>query len=266
MGPLRSIAGISLCLLIGCGHKEPPPAPASLFSTEQFADFQLVGVFPHDPEAFTQGLVSRRGRLYESTGLYGKSSLRQVALSSGGLLANVEVPHTYFAEGLTDWGNRLYQLTWKQGRCFVYNADSLELVTEHVYEGEGWGLTQDGRRLILSDGTDTLRFIDPESFTVQETLKVTRNGRPQGWLNELEYIEGRILANVWQSDQIVAIDPATGKILQEYDLSPLRARLPLTSKAEVLNGIARHPAKDTLLVTGKWWPNLFEIRLREGGD
>lgn len=267
MGPLRSIAGLCLCLLIGCGHNEtPPPASAGPSSPGQFPDFQLIATFPHDPEAFTQGLLSRHGMLYESTGLHGKSSLRKVELSTGRVLTNADVPPAFFAEGLADWSNRLYQLTWKQGRCFVYDATRLTLLQEHTYDGEGWGLTQNGQQLIMSDGTDTLRFMDPDTFTVQKTLKVTRNGRPQGGLNELEYVHGRILANVWQRDWVVAIDPATGHVLQAYDLSPLRSRLPLNARAGVLNGIARHPVNDTLLVTGKWWPRLFEIRLRKSGN
>lgn len=262
MGPLKFIPALGLCLLFGCGHKETSPAIPHDFSPGQFPDFQLLGSFPHDPEAFTQGLVWSDGALYESTGLYGKSSLRRVDLSTGQAVTAVKVPKHFFAEGLTYWGNRLFQLTWKQGRCFVYDIENLELLQEHIYEGEGWGLTQDGQRLIMSDGTDTLRFIDPETFTVQSTLNVTLNGKPQAALNELEFVHGRILANVWHSDSIIAIDPETGKVVQRYDLSPLRSRLDLGSRAEVLNGIALHPANGTLLVTGKQWPKLFEIQLR----
>lgn len=222
--------------------------------------YRVVKVYPHDPGAFTQGLIYLEGQLYESTGLNGRSSLRMTELATGKVQQRVPVAYQYFAEGLTHFSGKLYQLTWQSGKAFVYDRFSFKLLREHTYTGEGWGLTNDGKKLILSDGTAQLRFIDPVTFAVTSKLTVTDQGRPIDRLNELEYVRGEILANVWQTDLIARISPTTGKVLGWIDLSGLLT--PAESQGvDVLNGIAYDAKQDRLFVTGKLWPKLFEIKL-----
>jgi glutaminyl-peptide cyclotransferase len=225
--------------------------------------YEIVATYPHDPKAYTQGLVLHDGTLYESTGQYDASSLRKVELKKGKVKKKIDVPGQYFAEGMTILNGKIYQLTWQQGKCFVYDLKDFKLETEMAYEGEGWGLTTDGQSLILSDGTNRLRFIDPATFRVQKTLSILNNNVPLTELNELEYINGEIYANIWKTDNIVRLDPQTGRILAWIDLSGLRPAETLTSSENVLNGIAYDAANDRLYVTGKRWPNLFEIRLKK---
>ncbi len=226
--------------------------------------YRIVKVYPHDPKAFTQGLIYLDGHLYESTGLNGKSSLRMVDLSSGQVLQKHDLPSEYFGEGLTEWGSNLIQLTWTSHKAFVYDRFSFSLVRTFEYEGEGWGLTHDDQRLIMSDGTASLRFIDPKTFRVVRRLRVTdeRNHAIDN-LNELEYIRGEIYANVWHSDQIVRISPSSGKILGRIDLTGIIEQHELGGGDAVLNGIAYDKAGDRLFVTGKLWPKLFEIKVSE---
>jgi glutaminyl-peptide cyclotransferase len=229
---------------------------------QRFDSYRILHVYPHDPNAFTQGLVYIDGHLYESTGRGGKSSLRMVELSTGRVLQQYDLPAQYFGEGLTDWDGTLVQLTWKNGLAFVYDRFSFSLQRTLRYEGEGWGLTHDGKQLILSDGTPVLRFIDPHSFSVTRRLSVTDEaGRPLADVNELEYVHGEIYANVWHTDQIVRISPATGKVVGRIDLSRLMDKSELSDPEAVLNGIAYDPKTDSLLVTGKLWPKLFAIKI-----
>jgi glutamine cyclotransferase len=223
--------------------------------------YEVVNAYPHDPQAFTQGLVYRDGMLYESTGLNARSSLRKVRLETGEVLQQRRLEARYFAEGLTDWGNQLLQLTWETNIGFIYDLQTFEPVRTFTYAGEGWGLTHDGRRLILSDGTTALRFFDPE--TLQETGRVVvmDAGRPVDDLNELEFVEGRVYANVWLTDRIAAIDPASGRVTGWIDLTGLRPRGGAAGD-DVLNGIAYDAAGKRLFVTGKLWPRLFEIRVK----
>lgn len=200
--------------------------------------------------------------LYESTGLNGQSSLREVELETGAVVRRRDVPPQYFAEGLALFEDRLIQLTWQSRRGFVYDRRSFEPLGEFAYEGEGWGLTHDGRFLILSDGTDTLRFLDPVTFETVRTVAVAADGRPVARLNELEYICGEVYANVWQTDRIARIDPETGRVLGWLDLGGLLPPEDRAARVDVLNGIAYDPATGRLFVTGKWWPRLFEIRLK----
>ena len=223
--------------------------------------YQIIHTYPHDPQAFTQGLAFVDGHLYESTGLYGKSSLRMVELETGRVLQLHNLPKQYFAEGLTNWGSTLIQLTWKVGTAFVYDRFSFRLLRSFQYPGEGWGLTQEGKRLILSDGSATLRFLDPTTFQQIRTLHVTDHGSPIDQLNELEYVHGEIYANVWQTNKIARISPRTGKVLGWIDLTNLLPDSQRTSPDAVLNGIAYDSLHDRLFVTGKLWPKLFEIRL-----
>lgn len=227
--------------------------------------YEVVTIHPHDPGAFTEGLVFHDGVLLESTGLNGQSSLRKVELKTGRVLKHVEVPEQYFAEGLAVLADKVFQLTWQDHKGFVYDLESLRLEREFPCEGEGWGLTTDGQWLILSDGTEQLRFLDPLTFEVKRTIQVKIHDRPVDRLNELEYIKGKIFANIWGADYVVRIDPATGKVtglINFRGLFPARKR---RSKKDVLNGIAYDAAGDRLFVTGKRWPKLFEVRLKRSG-
>jgi glutaminyl-peptide cyclotransferase len=224
--------------------------------------YEIVHVYPHDPNAFTQGLVYLDGRLYESTGLNGRSSIRMVDLSTGRVLQEYALPMEYFGEGLTDCGSNLVQLTWKTGTGFVYDRFSFALRRTFHYEGEGWGLTHDATALILSDGSPILRFLDPESFRVIKRISVhDSQGHLINNLNELEYIHGEIYVNVWQTDKIARISPRTGTVLGQIDLAGLMDKRELPDSGAVLNGIAYDSKGDRIFVTGKLWPRLFEIKV-----
>jgi glutamine cyclotransferase len=222
--------------------------------------YEVVDRYPHDAQAFTQGLIYHKGYLYESTGLNGKSSLRKVELKTGKVLKKVDLDAKYFGEGLTVFGGRLYQLTWLAGVGFIYDLDSFDKVGEFHYEGQGWGLTHDERSLILSDGTNKLKFMDPNGFKPQRSIEVFDQDRSLNELNELEFISGEIFSNVWHKDLIARIDPLSGRLRGIIDLSGLGSGLGLGPE-DVLNGIAYLPKDDCLLVTGKRWPFLFKIRI-----
>ncbi len=223
-------------------------------------DVEVVRVYPHDPTAFTQGLVFWEGRLYEGTGLRGQTRLREVDLETGRSIREVRLPHPFFGEGIAVRGDRIIQLTWKAGVGMVYGRRTFRIIQRFRYDGEGWGITHDGTRLIVSDGSSSLAFWDPETY--QETGRVAvRDGRrPVRWLNELEYIRGEVWANVWRTDRIARIDPDSGCVVGWIDLGALRAD-GLADGGGVLNGIAYDAPTDRLFVTGKLWPRLFEIRL-----
>jgi glutamine cyclotransferase len=225
-------------------------------------DYEIVNVYPHDPNAFTQGLVIIDGRLFESAGQFGQSNIREVDLETGRVLRQHDLEAKYFAEGLTAWRESLVQLTWTAGTAFVYDRASFKLLRTRAYAGQGWGLTHDGRRLILSDGSPDLRFLDPETFEETGRVTVREGGRPVIELNELEFVRGEILANVWHADRIARINPSSGDVLGWIDLSGLLAPGEVTDPEAVLNGIAYDAARDRLFVTGKLWPKLFEVRLR----
>jgi glutaminyl-peptide cyclotransferase len=225
--------------------------------------FRVVRSYPHDSRAFTQGLLYRDGFLFESTGLRGLSSLRKVRLETGEVVQKRDVEAKYFAEGLTDWGNRLIQLTWQSNVAFVYDLASFSPAASFSYVGEGWGLTRDATHLIMSDGQPSgqLRFIDPVSYREARRITVRDAGKPVNRLTELEFVRGEIFANVWQTDRICRIDPATGRVSGWIDLTGI---LPATERQgpdAVLNGIAYDSKGDRLFVTGKNWPKLFEITL-----
>lgn len=223
--------------------------------------YRIVHVYPHDAAAFTQGLIYLNGILYESTGLNGRSSLRAVNLQTGAVLQRVDLPSRYFAEGLTNWQSQLIQLTWRSHIGFIYDQFSLRLLRTFHFDGEGWGLTQDGHALILSDGSSTLHFLDPRSFQEIRRIKVTEDDSPVDNLNELEYVHGEVYANIWHTDRIVRISPKTGQVLGYLDLSNLLPAGERTDPEAVLNGIAYDPKSGHLLITGKLWPKLFEIEL-----
>jgi glutamine cyclotransferase len=223
--------------------------------------FEVVRSYPHDPRAFTQGLVFENGALYESTGLNGRSSLRKVDLASGNVLMKVDVGQQYFAEGVTIFRGKVFQLTWKAGKGFIYDPATFEKTGEFAYTGEGWGLTHDDHSLIMSDGSSALRFINPDNFTVEQTIKVTANGQPVEKLNELEYVDGEIFANIWETDKIARIDPHSGKVVGSIDLTGLLPESDRTPETDVLNGIAYDAATGRLFLTGKLWPKVFEVKL-----
>lgn len=228
--------------------------------------YRVVHVYPHDPTAFTQGLVFINSMLYESTGLRGQSSLRMVNLESGRVLQQHDLPEKYFGEGLTDWHSNLIQLTWQAHIGFVYDRFSFRTIRTFTYPWEGWGLTHDSKHLILSDGSSTLYLLDPSTFKEAGKIQVTDSGRPVLNLNELEYIRGEIYANVWETDRIAIISPATGKVLAWIDLSGLRPASTMEDGDAVLNGIAYDSEHDRLFVTGKRWPKLYEIKLVPPGS
>lgn len=223
--------------------------------------YRIVNTFPHDRNAFTQGLEFHNGYLYESTGLKGQSSLRKVELRTGRVLQIHRLSPEYFAEGITLFGDRIYQLTWQNGVCFVYNANSFRQMTQFRYDGEGWGLTNDGKYLIMSDGSETITFRDPETFAEVRKITVRAQGKPVKNLNELEYIDGEIWANIWYSDMIARIDPQTGIVKAWVDMEGLP--VPNRGSEEVLNGIAYDRQNKRIFVTGKNWSKLFEIELVE---
>jgi glutamine cyclotransferase len=256
---------LALTLLAGCDKRTetsaaPPTQPAGSSQTPRYS-YEVVHTYPHDPKAFTQGLVFLDGALLESTGNYGRSTLRKVELETGKVLKQVEVPSQYFAEGIAVLTGKIFQLTWQEQKGFVYDLQNFQLEMEFTYPGEGWGLTTDGHFLIQSDGTDKLRFVDPATFAIKRTLSVSDHGIPINRLNELEYIKGEIFANVWQSNEIVRVEPATGKVLGIIDFTGLLPVRP-GERVDVLNGIAYDEKTDRLFVTGKWWPKLFEVRLK----
>jgi glutaminyl-peptide cyclotransferase len=223
--------------------------------------FRVIQSYPHDDNAFTQGLIYRDGFLYESTGLNGRSSLRKVELETGRVLQQRAVQSDYFAEGLTDWGDQLVQLTWRSQLGFVYDLSTFSVRQTFALPGEGWGLAHDAELLIVSDGSSRLRFLDPTSFREVRHVEVTDNGAPVRDLNELEVVRGQIYANVWQSDRIAMIASAAGNVTGWIDLTGLMAVGYRLNAGAVLNGIAYDSAGDRLFVTGKLWPKLFEIQV-----
>ncbi|HET6889797.1 MAG TPA: glutaminyl-peptide cyclotransferase [Pyrinomonadaceae bacterium] len=245
------------------------PSPVATNSTRTTPEelvplygYEVVNTFPHDPDAYTQGFIYHEGKFLESTGRQGKSSLRSVELETGKVLNQVNVPTPYFAEGITVLNGKIYQLTWQHHTGFIYDAATLKKLSEFSYEGEGWGLTNDGSSLILSDGTDRIRFLDPSTFKVQKTIAVLDKRVPVARLNELEFIRGEIYANVWTEDRIARIDAKSGRVTGWIQLAGLIPRTELHDEEAVLNGIAYDEAQGRLFVTGKLWPKVFEIRIK----
>lgn len=250
-----SLAGAALlaCGAATPGGAAPPPVRGEL---------RIVATHPHDPGAFTQGLLWHAGRLYESLGGYGKSRLREVDPETGRVLREAALPGRQFGEGLALVGDRLIQLTWREGAARVWSLEDFRPLDVLSYPGEGWGLTFDGEALVQSDGSATLAFRDPRDLSLLRTLDVRRAGRPEAYLNELEWADGALYANVWQSEEIVRIDPQTGDIRAVFDAGFL---LPAATRqtTDVLNGIAWNPVTRRFYVTGKLWPSLFEVELVE---
>jgi glutamine cyclotransferase len=233
----------------------PPAAPAATYG------YAVRGIYPHDRAAFTEGLAIDAGMLYEGTGLNGQSELRRVDLATGTVLQRCTLPATYFGEGITVAGDKIYQLTYITHTGFVYDKNSFALLQTFSYPTEGWGLTDDGQRLIMSDGTATLRFLDPDTLQQTGQIEVHDDNGPVEQLNELEFVRGEIYANVWQTERLVRIDPQTGQVRAWIDLSGLLAPADRDPPVDVLNGIAYDAERDRLFVTGKFWPKIFEIEL-----
>jgi glutaminyl-peptide cyclotransferase len=247
---LRSLTTLSIGLVFAaCGG-----------GRDRSESYDVTDHFPHDPTAYTQGLVWGDSVLFESTGQYGHSDVRRVDLHSGRVLASRPLPADRFGEGLALLKGRLYQLTWKEGVAYTYDAATLTPRDSFHYGGEGWGLTTDGASLIMSDGSDSLRVLSPATFQVQRVLHVRYEGGPVYQLNELEYANGEVLANVYQSNWVLRIDPATGIVREVIDFADLYPDRP--ASADVMNGIALAPDGKQLLLTGKFWPTLFQVRLR----
>lgn len=252
---MKNLWLVLVVLMVACGPREKE-------SNEQELSFSLSKTFPHNMEAFTQGLTIYQGKLFESTGQEGNSWIAEVDLASGTHTKKVVLEPQYFGEGITILNNKVYQLTWKNKKGFVYRLGSFEKLAEFDYNFEGWGITSDGAQLIVSDGSEKLRFLDTLTFKVTHTLTVTRQGVAQRDLNELEFVEGFIFANQWQTNNILKIDPATGEVAGVLNLGELAAKSARINPAQdVLNGIAYEPNTKTLLVTGKFWPVLFALRL-----
>jgi glutamine cyclotransferase len=251
-----------ICLFPGpvCSEAGPPSAGSKQVALPVYG-YRVVNVYPHDRQAYTQGLIWCNGFLYEGTGLNGASSLRKVRLETGRVVERHSLDRQYFGEGITEWGGRLLQLTWKSNLGFIYDRSKLKVRGTFRYPGEGWGLTHDRERLIMSDGTATLRLLDPKTLRETGRLNVQSGGAPLADLNELEFVRGEIFANVYQTDRIARISPQTGAVTGWIDLSGLLPETDRRVPVDVLNGIAYDAGGNRLFVTGKLWPKLFEIEL-----
>jgi glutaminyl-peptide cyclotransferase len=263
---ITGVAFIIVWSLRNESASQPIVAPSSDYQVTNNAhapqvSYDVVSSYPHDPTSFTQGLLWHDGTFYESTGLNGQSKLRRLEFPSGKVLKEINLSPEFFAEGLALVDGRLIQLTWKSHRAFVYDLDTFRKLSEFAYDTEGWGLTYDGKNLILSDGSSSLFYLDPQTFKPIRKLQVTMNGKPLTELNELEFIEGEIWANVWQSDLIVRIDPSTGRVASFLNLKGILAPSDKTGSEDVLNGIAYDAEKKGIFITGKLWPRVFEIRV-----
>lgn len=251
------IVALGLLLTVGAAQATAPTLK-----------WRLVSSHPHDASDFTQGLVWHQGRLFESAGQYGASRIAEKELGSGKTLRSTPLPGNEFAEGLALIQNQLWLLTWREGVAHVYDL-TLQPLKRLRYRGEGWGLASDGRQLVVSDGSSSLHFVDPEGFRLLRSVEVLDDGQPVRMLNELEWFEGAIYANVWMTDRVARIDPASGQVTGWLDFAPLKRAAGIAADREaqgaVLNGLAWRPEQRHLLVTGKWWPKLFELKL-DGAD
>ena len=258
----RSILALSLALLAAVlAHASSRPPLWQSETQTPVHSYSVVRVYPHDPRAFTQGLIYLDGFLYEGTGLRGRSAVRKVRLESGEVVQEHRLAMQYFGEGLTHWNDLLVQLTWQTNLAFVYARETFRVDNTFTYTGEGWGLTQDGEQLIMSDGTAVLRFFDPQAFHETGRLTVRDGPRLVRDLNELEFVRGKIFANVWQTNRLAIIDPSTGHLTAWVDLSGLLTARDRVGPIDVLNGIAYDAEGDRLFVTGKFWPKLFHIKI-----
>jgi glutaminyl-peptide cyclotransferase len=253
---MRTLVVLTVLAACACG-------PASHAGGVAEYGYQIVHTYPHDPQAFTEGLFYLNGFLYESTGLSGFSSVRKVKLETGEVVQKKDMPLEYFGEGIINWKDKLIQLTYETQVGFIYNFASFEVERQFQYPGEGWALTTDGKRIIMSDGTPEIRFWEPETLKELGRITVTDEGQPVKHVNELEWVKGEIYANIWQTNRIARIDPATGKVVGWIDMTGLADKdgIFVEGPSDTLNGIAYDAKGDRLFVTGKKWPKLFEIKL-----
>lgn len=251
---LRDLFRTLLALAVAC-------AATAATAATPIEGVRVVHVYPHDPGAFTEGLFYLHGDLYESTGIPGQSSIRRVRLSDGRVLQSQTIPPQMFGEGIVNWGSEIISLTWQDHTGFRWDLKSFARKSTFQYPGEGWALTQDGVHLIMSDGTPELRILDPATFREIRRVKVTADGRPVVNLNEVEWVKGEVLANIWQTNLIARIDPASGRVKAWIDLASLPEAMGAGNPDAVLNGIAYDREHDRLFVTGKYWPHLYEIRM-----
>ncbi len=242
---------LAACLVLSSCQKVPPDT----------LSYQIMAAREHDGGAYTQGLQLSNGRLFESTGQYGQSTVRELDPVTGKILRKRPLAKTVFGEGLTVLNHQLWVLTWKENTAYVLEPDTFKPIRTHSYKGEGWGLTNDGKLLIMSDGSNELKFLNPKDFTITKTLEVKDGSSPVPMLNELEWIDGQIFANIYLTDKVARISPESGQVTGWLDLRGLRNQLTKPGGAEVLNGIAHDPKTGHLLVTGKYWPKMFEIKL-----
>jgi glutamine cyclotransferase len=255
LGPFRLLSALTALLFL-------LPQSAAYAAPTPTYTYEVVRTFPHDPTAFTEGLFYQDGDLYESTGLEGQSSIRKEKLDTGQILQRIAIPDKYFGEGVVAWKGRLIELTWRSHIGFIYNLATLNKTGEFHYPGEGWALTKDDHRLIMTDGTPDIRFLDPVTLKQIGTLHVTDQGRPVQNLNEVEWVKGQIYADIWQTDTIARIDPGTGHVVGWIDLTGILPSADrVAGETDVLNGIAYDAKGDRLFVTGKNWPKLFQIKL-----
>ena len=226
-------------------------------------DFRVIAAYPHDSTAFTEGLFFLNGSLYESTGETGVSDIREVRIADGKVLRRVAIDPRFFGEGIAPWGEEIISLTWRGKGGWRWRISDFKQLGVFGYSGEGWGLTQDGQNIIMSDGTSELRFMDPATMEERHRVKVTWQGQPVVDINELEYVKGEVLANIWMTNYIARIDPHSGKVIDLINLAPLARQQKVTDNDAVLNGIAYDAKQDRLFVTGKYWPKLYEIALTD---
>ncbi len=263
--PVRLLL-ISILLLTWLAHAAPLSplsySPSMLMKTKAPVSFvEVIHAYPHDSEAFTQGLVFHEGFLYESTGINGRSGLFKKEIQTGKVLQETKIAREYFGEGIVFLKNKIYQLTWQNEMLIVYDAESFKEIKKLKYSGEGWGLATNGKHLLRSDGSSTITFHDPGSFKIVRKINVRDGDMPVERLNELEMVKGEIWANIYLEDLIVRISPKNGKVKGWIDLSTLRSYLPKNAQVDVINGIAYDEKSDRIFVTGKFWPKLFEIKI-----
>ncbi len=247
--------------LVACGSRGRTRTSSTAAQSPVRYGYKIVNAYPHDPTAYTQGLLWHEGALYESTGEYGRSTLRRVDLPTGVVTRSLPLSNDIFAEGAALVGGRIYQLTWYDERAFVYDPATFEKTGEFRYKGEGWGLATDGERLYMSDGTPNITVRNPSTFAVERTVAVRREGRPVRHINEMEWIEGRLWANIYLTNEIVIIDPADGRVEGVVDFTGIASQLTVDATTDVMNGIAYDPATKRIFVTGKNWNRLFEIEI-----
>jgi glutamine cyclotransferase len=240
----------------------PPPPSQAPVATAPVYGYTVVSTYPHNRDAFTEGLEFHDGVLYESTGLNGQSHLRKIDLKTAKVLQNIDLDKQYFGEGITIMGNKIYQLTYQNGIGFIYDLKTFKQIGQWNYQGEGWSLTNDGKNIIMSNGTGRIQFLDPTTLAVVRTLDVSDAGMPLTYINELEYINGEIWANIWQTNYIIRIDPSSGKVNARLDMNGLLSPSD-TQGVDVLNGIAFDKTTNKIYVTGKNWPKMFEITVRQ---